>query len=302
MTAILGVYSAATTPLNSDFSPDLGMLATHCRQLLDDGCHGIALLGSTGEANSFSVKERMTIVEAVLAAGIAPDVLLPGTGLCAIPDTVALTRHALQNGITKVVMLPPFYYKGVSEQGLFDAYSAILDQIADDRLRVILYHIPPISQIPLSMTLIGRLCEAYPGTIAGVKDSGGQLDNMVELARAFPQLAILAGADPLMLPLLKKGGAGCITATSNLAARLLRTVFDNHDDPASRDAVTTAQKGIVALRTISNSFAQIPTIKAMLARRYAYAGWTKVRSPLVSLSDIEIAELGAKLDLLGANH
>jgi len=300
MTAIRGVYSAAATPVNADLSPNHAMLAAHCKQLLDDGCTGIAMLGSTGEANSFSGAERMGLLEAVLAAGISPTALLPGTGTCALPDTVALTRHALECGVTKVVMLPPFYYKGVSEQGLLDSYSAVIDQVGDNRLQVILYHIPPISHIPLSAELIGKLCERFPDSIAGVKDSGGQMDNMTMLARSFPQLSILAGADPLLLPLLQAGGAGCITATSNLAARELRTVFDNYADPSQADAVKAAQARIVALREASNSFAQLPTIKAMLARRYGQPGWTNMRPPLVALTDEQQAQLGSMLDAIDA--
>lgn len=297
-----GVFSAAATPLNTDLTPDHGALAAHCRQLLDDGCHGIAMLGSTGEANSFSLAERQAMLEAVVRAGIAPEALLPGTGLCALPETIALTRHALSLGVTKVVMLPPFYYKGVSDQGLFDAYSQVIDGVADDRLRIVLYHIPPISQVPLSHDLIARLCDRYPDTIAGVKDSGGQLDHMVSLARNFPQLSILAGADPLLLPLLQQGGSGCITATSNLAARQLRIVFDRHDDPAATVAVQAAQDRIVALREASNSFAQIPTIKAMVGRRYNAPGWRRTRPPLVALSEEQAGQLHAILDDVDARH
>lgn len=290
-----GVFSAAATPVNADLSPDGAALAAHCLQLLDDGCHGIALLGSTGEANSFSMKERMGLLEAIVKAGVPAAKLLPGTGLSALPETIELTRHALGLGVTTVVMLPPFYYKGVSDAGLLDAYSYVLDTIADPRLRVILYHIPPISQVALSYDLIAALVAKYPSTIAGVKDSGGQLDNMAGFARRFPTLSILAGADPLLLPLMQQGGAGCITATSNLAAKQLRTVFDNFNDPAKADAVAKAQARIVALREASNQFAQIPTIKAMLARRYNSPGWTRVRPPLVALNDAQQAALQAVL-------
>ncbi len=300
--SIRGVFSAAATPINDDRSPNHAALAAHCRQLLDDGCHGIALLGSTGEANSFSLNERRAMLEAVVASGIAPEALLPGTGLCALPETIELTRHALSLGVTKVVMLPPFYYKGVSDQGLFDAYCQVIDTLADDRLRIVLYHIPPISQIPLSHELIGRLCERYPGIIAGVKDSGGQLDNMATLAKTFPQLSILAGADPLLLPLLQQGGAGCITATSNLAARQLRVVFDKFDDKSASAEVEAAQARIVALREASNSFAQIPTIKAMIARRYNAPFWANMRAPLVRLSDEQIGKLTPILDRVDAEQ
>lgn len=296
MPSVRGVFSAAATPFNADLTPDHGALAAHCLQLLEDGCHGVALLGSTGEANSLSTGERMRMLEAIAAAGVPADALVPGTGVCAFPETIALTRHALDLGVTTVVMLPPFYYKGVSDQGLLDSYSRIIDTVADDRLRVVLYHIPPISQIPLGHDLIARLCERHPSTIAGVKDSGGQLDNMVNLARAFPHLSILAGADPLLLPLLKAGGGGCITATSNLAARQLRIVFDKHHDTDAADAVEAAQARIVALREASNSFPQIPTIKAMLARRYGQDSWANVRPPFIRLADEQREQLGAVLD------
>jgi 4-hydroxy-tetrahydrodipicolinate synthase len=301
MSSIKGVFSAAATPVNADLTPDHGALLAHSKQLLADGLHGVALLGSTGEANSFSSAERMAMLEAAVKGGVAPGALLPGTGLCALPETIALTKHALRLGVTKVVMLPPFYYKGVSDQGLYDAYCHVLDSVADDRLQVILYHIPPISQVPLSHDLIGRLIEKYPGTIAGVKDSGGALDNMLGMVKRFPTLSVLAGADPLLLPLLQQGGAGCITATSNLAGRQLRAVFDKFADPSESAAVDAAQKRIVALREASNSFPQIPTIKAMVARRYGVAGWANTRPPLVRLTNEQIGKLGAILDQVDAD-
>ena len=301
MSSIKGVFSAAATPVNADLTPDHGALVAHSRQLLADGLHGVALLGSTGEANSFSAAERMAMLEAVVKGGVPAEALLPGTGLCALPETIALTRHALGLGVTKVVMLPPFYYKGVSDQGLYDAYSHVIDSIADDRLQVILYHIPPISQVPLSLDLIGRLLEKYPRTIAGVKDSGGQLDNMIAMVQRFPSLAVLAGADPLLLPLLQNGGSGCITATSNLAGKQLRTVFDKFADASAAAEVEAAQKRIVALREASNSFPQIPTIKAMVARRYGAAGWVNTRPPLVRLSDEQITRLNPILDKVDAD-
>lgn len=211
---ITGVFSAAATPLNADNSPDLGLFTVHCRRLLQEGCHGVALLGTTGEANSFSSGERRAILEAALKAGVPADKLLPGTGVVAIPETVELTKHALSLGVTKVVMLPPFYYKGVSDDGLFVAYSQVLEKVADNRLQVILYHIPQVSGVPLSIPLIGKLIEAFPDTVVGIKESAGDFNNMQAIIAAYPGFSVLAGADPLLLPLLKAGGAGCITATS----------------------------------------------------------------------------------------
>jgi 4-hydroxy-tetrahydrodipicolinate synthase len=288
---ITGVFSAAATPLHADGSPDLGLFTAHCRRLLDEGCHGVALLGTTGEANSFSSAERRTILEAALKAGIAADALLPGTGVVAIPETVELTRHALSLGVTRVVMLPPFYYKGVSDDGLFAAYSQVLDQVADSRLQVILYHIPQVSGVPLSRALIGRLIEAYPETVVGIKESAGDFNNMQAIIAAYPGFSVLAGADPLLLPLLKAGGAGCITATSNLVADSLRTVYDHvHDEGRAAD-VDAAQERINAYRTLSNSYVQIPTIKAMVGLKSGTPSWNRTRAPLMPISEKDYAAL-----------
>ncbi|MBB5751843.1 4-hydroxy-tetrahydrodipicolinate synthase [Prosthecomicrobium pneumaticum] len=294
-----GVFCAAATPFDADLKPDADRLIAHCRFLLDEGCHGIALLGSTGEANSLSLDERMALLERVVEAGIPPDRLLPGTGVSAYPETVALTRHALSLGVTRVVMLPPFYYKGIPDQGMIDSYARIVEEVADPRLGVIFYHIPPIAQIPIPFPVIEALLGRYPGSFVGIKDSGGQLDNMLGLVERFPGLAVLPGADPLMLPLLQKGGAGCITATSNLLARDLRTVFDFYDDPGRTLDVEAAQARIVGLRTISNTYAQLPTIKALIARRTGDDGWLRVRPPFVSLSDEERASLDALVAAAG---
>jgi 4-hydroxy-tetrahydrodipicolinate synthase len=288
---ITGVYSAATTPLNADGSPDLGLFTEHCHRLISEGCHGVALLGTTGEANSFSSAERRTILEAALEAGIAADQLLPGTGVVAIPETVELTKHALSLGVTKVVMLPPFYYKGVSDEGLFASYAQVLEKIGDSRLQVILYHIPQVSGVPLSIPLISRLVEAFPETVVGIKESAGDFNNMQAIIAACPGFSVLCGADPLLLPLLKAGGAGCITATSNLVANSLRTVYDHVHDETRAAEVEAAQARINAFRTLSNSYVQIPTIKAMVGLKTGNAAWKRTRPPLLPLNDTEYAAL-----------
>lgn len=288
---ITGVFSAAATPLNEDGSPDLGLFTEHCQRLLEEGCHGVALLGTTGEANSFSSSERRTILEAALKAGVPADKLLPGTGVVAIPETVELTKHALELGVTKVVMLPPFYYKGVSDDGLFAAYSQVLEKVAHARLQVILYHIPQVSGVPLSVPLIGRLIEAFPDTVVGIKESAGDFNNMQAIIAAYPGFSVLAGADPLLLPLLKAGGAGCITATSNLVADSLRTVYDKVHDETRAGEVETAQARINAYRTLSNSYVQIPTIKAMVGLKTGNTAWRRTRAPLMPINDADYAAL-----------
>lgn len=293
--AISGVNCAVATPLNADLTPDLGRLAAHCQRLLTEGCHGIALLGTTGEANSFSVAERKTILEAVLASGISADRLLPGTGVAAGPETVDLTRHALANGVARVVMLPPFYYKGASDEGLYAAYARIIEAVGDDRLRVVLYHIPHMSGVPLSHPLIARLIAAFPGIVVGIKDSSGDLANMQAIAAAHPGFSVLGGADPLMLELLRSGGAGCITAATNLVAADMRTIYDHFTDDA---AVAAPQTRVTAWRAVTTAYVQIPTVKAMIGLKTGEPGWTRVRPPLLPLDDVQQADIAARIAAL----
>jgi len=300
MTArMTGVYCAAATPFAADGSVATAPFLAHCRRLLANGCHGVALLGTTGEANSLSLAERKALLEAAVADGIDPRRLMPGTGVAALPETIELTRHALDLGVETVVMLPPYYYKGVSDDGLFAAYAHVLETIASDRLKVILYHIPQMSGLPLSVALVARLAAAYPDTVIGIKDSAGDLENMKALLAAVPGFSVLAGADPLLLPLLQAGGAGCITATSNLVGDQLRIVYDNWNRPEAAEMVAAAQDRIIARRTLSNSYAQIPTIKAMIGAVAGDMGWARVRPPLLPIGEAAQAQVAAAMTEAG---
>lgn len=291
MTHPTGVYAAALTPLAADLSPDHAAFIAHCRYLLAEGCDGIAMLGTTGEANSFSARERQALLDAIVTAGIAPDKLLPGTGVAAFSETVELTKHALSHGVTTVVMLPPFYYKGVSDDGVFAAYSEVIQRVADDRLGVVLYHIPQFSAVPISHDVIARLLAAYPKTFTGIKDSAGELANMTAMVERFPGFSVLAGADPLLLPLLRAGGAGCITATSNLVAGDLKFIFQNFNNPALSVEVDAAQARVVAARNRASRFAQIASLKAATMQRTKKEGWLRMRPPLLSLTEVELRQL-----------
>lgn len=296
--AIRGVHCAAATPVTADGAPDLKLFAAHCRQLLDDGCHGIAMLGTTGEANSFGLGDRMALLDAAIAGGVAPGDLLPGTSAPSVSDSVALTSHAVKAGAKGVVMLPPYYYKGVSDEGLFRFYSRVIEGVGDDRLRIVLYHIPQVTQVPISHDLIERLMDAFPGIVCGIKDSSGDLDNMKAMCERFPRLGVLAGADPLMLPVLRMGGAGCITATSNLRADALRVVWEGWNDPAQSEAVEAAQERINQWRNLSNRYVQLPTIKTMLAKARGDDGWLNLMPPLVELPEDQRQDIRASMDKL----
>lgn len=285
---VSGVFSAAATPVLANGEPDHESFAAHCKALLDEGCDGIALLGTTGEANSFSIDQRRALLDAAIAAGVDAKKLMPGTSQTNVADSVTLTRHAVDAGTAASVVLPPFYYKGVSDEGLFRFYAELIEGVGSNDLRIVLYHIPPIAKVGLSLDLVGRLIEAFPGIVVGIKDSSGKLESMEAFASSFKNFSVLAGADPFMLPLLRVGGAGCITSSSNLIANHLRTVFDNWYDPARENAVEAAQARINAWRDLSNAYVQLPTIKAMLARRRNNDGWSRVRPPLVDLTPSEI--------------
>ena len=286
-----GVFCAALTPLRADLSPDHAVFHQHCRSLLAQGCDGIALLGTTGEANSFSVAERRALLEAVTAAGLEPTRLLPGTGVSALTETVELTRHALSLGVTTVLMLPPFYYKNIGDEGMFGSYSEIVERIADPRLRIVLYHIPQMSYQPISHPLIARLLARYPGTFVGIKDSSGDFANMTVMIDRFPDLAALAGADPLLLPLLRKGGAGCITATSNLVAADLAFIFRHYNNADRAAEIEAAQQRVVKVRGQASMFAQIASLKTLLADATGHDGWRRLRPPLTALSATEAEKL-----------
>ena len=286
-----GVFCAALTPLDAELTPDHARFVEHCRYLLDEGCDGIALLGTTGEANSFSVAERTALLEAVVAAGIVPQRLLPGTGVAALTETIALTRHALSVGVDTVVMLPPFYYKNVSDDGIYASYSEVVQRIGDARLKVVLYHYPQMSAQPISHALIERLRKTYPAVFTGIKDSSGDFANMTAMVERFPGFAVLGGADPLMLPLLRKGGAGCITATSNLVARSLAYVYKHSRDSDDDAALKVAQARIVKARELVSRFPQMASLKALVAERTGHSGWQRLRPPLESLPPAQVKEL-----------
>lgn len=297
---VSGVFCASATPVLENGAPDHAAFAAHCKALIEEGCDGIALLGTTGEANSFSIAQRMEILDRLVASGVEASRLLPGTSQTNVPDSIALVRHAVDAGVKACVVLPPFYYKGVSDEGLFRFYAELIEGVGSNDLRVILYHIPPIAQISISLELTARLREAFPGIIVGVKDSSGKLESMQAFASTFADFSVLAGADPFMLPLLKSGGAGCITSSSNLIGKHLRVVFDNWFDHSQAAKVDAAQARINAWRDLSNAYVQLPTIKAMLARRRNHAGWTRLRPPLVELNEAELANVWAQMDRLEA--
>jgi 4-hydroxy-tetrahydrodipicolinate synthase len=279
-----GVLAAVLTPMDEDLTPDHAAFAAHCDGLLAAGCHGLSVFGTTGEANSLSVKERLAALEALLESGVPAGALLPGTGSCALTDTVRLSRAALEAGTAGVLVLPPFYYKGVGDDGLFRFFAEVVQRIGDEHLRLYLYHIPQMTGIGLGLPLISRLIEAYPGVIAGTKDSSGDRERITTLCRDFPNFSVLAGTETLLLEALRKGGEGCISATVNVTSRLARRVHDAHASGRDDEAEALQQR-LSALRATIEAFPMIPALKALMADLTGDGAWRNLRPPLSGLDE-----------------
>lgn len=299
-----GVFSPVLTPFTAAYAPDADRFVRHCRWLIEQGV-GLAVFGTNSEANSLSLDEKRGLLDRLLDAGIPADRLMPGTGACALPDAIALTRHAVAAGCAGVLMLPPFYYKGVSDDGLFRAFAQVIEAVGEGvgedvdntRLRVYLYHIPAVSQVPLGLDLIDRLLTAYPGIVAGIKDSSGDLANtraMIERfgARGFD---VFAGTEAILLETMRAGGAGCITATGNVNPAPIVDLYANWQAP-------DADARQAALNRTRAAFQQFPMIAAMkeaIAVQSADGGWRTVRPPLTELQEAQRAMLAQSLDALG---
>jgi len=294
---ISGVWVPALTPFNSDLSVNRRAFAAHCRWLLDQGADGLAVFGTTSEANSLSVPERQELLEGLIEAGIPADRLMPGVGCCALPDTVHLCRHALKQGCRAVLCLPPFYYKSVSDDGLFAYFSSVIEQVASSELKLFLYHIPPVSQVPVTEALIARLLQAYPQQISGLKDSGGDWSHTRKMVSRFPELTIFAGSERFLLDTLRQGGAGCITASGNVNPAGIRLVFDHWQ--RELDDVDAIQAAITTVRDTLEQFTMIPALKSLSAVHHADPVWSTVRPPLAPLTASQQSSLHQALEAVG---
>ena len=292
-----GVFAASLTPLKSDFSVDKDRLISHNNWLLKNGCDGLAVLGTTGEANSFSVAERIDILETLNDGGIGGSKLMPGTGCCSTSDTVELTRRAVELGAGGVLMLPPFYYKAVSDDGLFAAYSEVIEQVGDSRLKVYLYHFPQMSAVPLSYDLIERLLKRYPETIAGMKDSSGVFDNMAGAAEKFPGFGVFSGGDDFLYPLLQRGGVGCITACCNISCHFSAKIYQAWLD-GDRSA-EEMQKQLIKIRIAAQTYPYSAGLKTAMAHFSGDDSWRTVRPPLMTLDDKQSKDLINLLEAAG---
>jgi len=291
------VLAAALTPFDAAGEPDASMLIEHCRALLDEGCDGLVILGTTGEANSLTVKQRERLAERLIAGGIEPRRLVVGTGCSATGDTVRLSKHALSLGICRLLQLPPFYYKGVSDDGLFQAFARCIERIGDQRARIILYLIPQLSGVELSADLIERLHAAFGATIAGCKDSAGDWAQTEALCRRLAaKLDIFVGSERWLREALAAGAVGCVSATANVNAAAIAALYRR----LTREA-DAADRSVIAVRTVFDAFPMIAALKEFVARRSGDARWRSLLPPLSPLDPDQANRLVEELARAGAS-
>jgi len=280
-----GLYTASLTPLNEDLSVNFKMLVDHINWLLENGSTGICLLGTTGEANSFSTKERITVLDEVVKSGIDPGQLLVGTGTCNITDTVKLTKHAVSNGVPGILMLPPFYYKNVGDEGLIDYFRMVIEQVNDPRLKIYLYHFPKMTGVPFSIELIEKLVEEFPDEIVGMKDSSGDLAGMQAVCETLPGFQVFAGTERFLLNNLRCGGPGCISATFNASIKYGAKLYERWQE----DKADELQNALTELRYKFEVQSFVSGLKFLFANWTDNKAWLNMRPPN-SLPPVQIQE------------
>jgi len=274
--AIRGFWVASATPLAADGSVDHARLAGHAKHLFSKGVEGVVLFGTTGEGTSFNAGARVATIEAMLKAGVAPERIGIGGGFPAITDSIALTRAVLGLGLRHVLLLPPYFDRNVTPEGIEDAFAAIIDGVADDRLRASLYHIPQVSGVAIPTTVAAGLRRRYGKIVAGLKDSSGDFKQFQAFRNAAPELAITVGNEADIARAIVAGGAGTICGMANVVPELVKGMLDGRDVEARMQA---------AIDVVVKTPSLVATLKAILAVQTGDRGWLRVRPPLRALSD-----------------
>ena len=295
--SIRGVLAPVVTPFKPDLSPDPKRFIAHCKWLVAQNC-GLAVFGTNSEANSMAADERATLLDSLIDAGIDPARMMPGTGCCSFTETVHLTKCAVKHGCAGVLMLPPFYYKQVSDEGLYRYFSEVIQRVGDARLRIYLYHIPPVAMVGITPQLVERLLKAYPKAIAGMKDSSGDWNNTRTFLDAFAGTGfdVFVGSESFLLSNMRHGGVGTISATANVNPAAIHKLFLEWDKPDTEPDGQQASLNCVREVFANKSFpSMIAAMKQAIAISLNDPEWARVRPPLVELD----AEQARTLALAG---
>jgi 4-hydroxy-tetrahydrodipicolinate synthase len=290
---IRGVLAPVVTPFKADLAPDSGRFIAHCKWLLLQDC-GLAVFGTNSEANSLSMEERAMLLEELVAGGVDPSRMMPGTGCCSIMETVQLTAQAVEHDCAGVLMLPPFYYKDVSEEGLYRYFSEVVQRVGDARLKIYLYHIPPVAGVGITTGLVERLLAAYPNAIAGMKDSSGDWNNTKTFLDAFAKSGfdVFVGSESFLLAGMRNGVVGTISATANVNPAAIHKLYTEWKNPDANEQQTKLN---VTRDVFSQKYLMIAALKQAIAIYADDPAWAKVRPPLVELTPEQAKTLAAEL-------
>ena len=324
---IRGVLAPVLTPFKADLSPDGQRFIAHCKWLLSQNC-GLAVFGTNSEANSLSTEERAALLDALVAAGVDTSRMMPGAGCCSITETVKLTAQAVAYGCAGVLMLPPFYYKGVSEEGLYRYFSEVVQRVGDARLKIYLYHIPPVAVVGITTGLVERLLAAYPNAIAGMKDSSGDWNNTKTFLDAFAVRAgravsvearrssdfemdtqtsfdVFVGSESFLLAGMQNGGVGTISATANVNPAAIHKLYTEWvrsrtgGNAAARADLEDQQAKLNVVRDVfGRKYPMISALKQAIAIRANDSAWARVRPPLVELTAEQVETFAAELEAI----
>lgn len=292
-----GVYTASLTPLTASFEPNMPALVRHAQWLLESGSDGVALLGSTGEANSLTLEQRLAIIEQT-ARELPPDRLMLGTGSCALQDSVRLTKASVDAGVFSVLVIPPFYYKPQSDESVLRFYSELISSVDEPRLRIIFYNFPKLSGYNFSVKILQELKHRFGDIAAGIKDSSGEWKNMLGIVQNIPDFMVYTGTETLLLDILKKGGAGSITATANLIAPECQRVYQAWKINKQKVA-EQAQMNLTDLRKSLENYPLVSELKSLFAAHTNAEEWENMLPPFAPILDKQVEELTEQIRGLG---
>jgi 4-hydroxy-tetrahydrodipicolinate synthase len=294
--ALNRLYSAVATPFNDDMTVNVPLMVDHCQWQLENGCDGLVVFGSTGEAVSLTKEERMATLTKLVLAGIPADTMLVGTGCCAVGDTVALSKQAYDLGCYGVLVMPPFLFKGLSDEGIQATFRQIIKGVGADDLNVYLYHFPKLSAVPLPASLVNKLKTEFPNNIMGYKDSSGDWENTKDIIENCPGINVYSGTEIPLSKVLTTGGAGCISASANTQPKEIKAIVNAWAD-GDEVGMERAQALATKNREVLNGYPMAAAVKVSIAAYSGKGTWLTMRPPLMGLSDDVAATLMASLEL-----
>lgn len=292
-----GVYAASLTPLTSNLEPNISKLIDHVSWLLDTGADGVAILGSTGEANSLTLEQRLGIIKQS-GTRLPQDKIIIGTGCCSIQDTIKLTRTSIDAGIFTVLVLPPFYYKPQSDESIFRYFSKLISTINENKLRIIFYNFPMLSGYNFNITILKSLKNEFGEIVSGIKDSSSEWKNILKLVESIPNFKVYAGTETFLLDTLDIGGSGCISASANLTVKECQKVYKAWKSK-QRQIAKNAQNSLSILRKVLENYPFISELKSLFANQSDSENWRNMLPPFYPLSSKQVISVENQLKEVG---